>query len=109
MICPSIAFSEVLREFINSTNWTYAKTMKEWPHEYIVRARVDEKLFIDLVTHIRACGYNGRFYKKDIVYFEDGGLIYWTMGAPIEETTIVNRCKKENSYEYRLQNNSLPD
>lgn len=109
MINPSNVFSEVLQDFIKSTHWTYAKTMPKWPHEYIVRERVDEKLFIDLVTHIRAYGYTGKFYKKEIVYFEEDGLIYWTMGAPIEETTIINRCKKENSYEYRLENNSLPD
>ena len=109
MINPSNVFSEVLQDFIKSTHWTYAKTMPKWPHEYIVRERVDEKHFIDLVTHIRAYGYTGKFYKKEIVYFEEDGLIYWTMGAPIEETTIINRCKKENSYEYRLENNSLPD
>lgn len=109
MINPSNVLSEVLQDFIKSTHWTYAKTMPKWPHEYIVRERVDEKLFIDLVTHIRTYGYTGKFYKKEIVYFEEDGLIYWPMGAPIEETTIINRCKKENSYEYRLENNSLPD
>jgi hypothetical protein len=30
------------------------------------------------------------------------------MGAPINETTIINRCKKENSYEERLKNKTLP-
>jgi hypothetical protein len=109
MINPPNVLSEVLREFIKFTHWTYAKTMPKWPHEYIVRERVDEQLFIDLVAHIRAYGYTGKFYKKEIVYFEEDGLIYWTMGAPIEQTTIINRCKKENSYEYRLENNSLPD
>jgi hypothetical protein len=24
------------------------------------------------------------------------------MGAPVEETIIINRCKKENTYEVRL-------
>lgn len=109
MINPSDVLSEVLQDFIKSTHWTYAKTMPKWPHEYIVRERVEEKFFIDLVTHIRAYGYTGKFYNKEIVYFEEDGLIYWTMGAPIEETTIINRCKKEDSYEYRLKNNSLPD
>jgi hypothetical protein len=43
-----------------------------------------------------------------ITYFDEGGMIYWTMGAPIAETTIINRCKKEHSYEYRRLNNTLP-
>jgi len=30
------------------------------------------------------------------------------MGAPVEETTIVNRCRREDTYEKRLQNGTLP-
>jgi len=48
------------------------------------------------------------FYKKKITYFDEDGLVYWTMGAPIEETTIINRCTKENTYEYRLKMGTLP-
>lgn len=99
----------ILEKFIQESKWTYAKTMPEWPHEYIVRERVDEKLFVMLVNHIRTFGYEGSFYQKKITYFDEGDLVYWTMGAPIEETTIINRCKKENSYEYRLKNGLLPN
>ena len=35
-------------------------------------------------------------------------MVYWTMGAPIEETIIINRCKKEQTYEYRLLNGTIP-
>jgi hypothetical protein len=82
--------------------------MPEWPHEYIVRDRVDENLFEQLVRHIRGNGYKGAFYEKTYIYFEEGGLLYWTMGNPINETTIINRCKKENSYECHLKNGTLP-
>ncbi len=82
--------------------------MPDWPHEYIVRGRVDERLFLGLVRHIRAHGYEGSFYWKRITYYNEGDLVYWTMGAPIEETTIINRCRKEHSYEYRLTYDSLP-
>ena len=105
----SVALPETLREFIASSKWTFARTMPEWPHEYIVRERVDENLFVQLVRHIRACGYEGEFYRKSITYYDDGGLVYWTMGAPLEETTIINRCRKEDSYEYRLLNGELPE
>ena len=97
-----------LKNFINKVNWTYAKTMPEWPHEYIVRGKVDENLFVETVKHIREFGYQGSFYQKPITYFEEAGLVYWTMGAPINETTIINRCKKENSYEERIKNKTLP-
>jgi hypothetical protein len=104
----STPFPDTLRKFIDSEIWTYAKTMPLWPHEYIVRDRVDEKLFTQLVFHIRANGYVGRFYQKNITYFDEEGMVYWTMGAPIEETIIINRCKKEQTYEYRLLNGTIP-
>jgi hypothetical protein len=96
-----------LSEFINGLSWTFAKTMPEWPHEYIVRKNVDEGLFIQLVIFIRKNGYNGKFYTKNIPYLDYGGYVYWTMGAPLEDTTIINRCRKEDSYEYRLQRDFL--
>jgi len=98
-----------LRMFIDNVRWTFAKTMPEWPHEYIVRERVDESLFEQMVRHIRANGFEGAFYQEKYIYFEDAGLLYWTMGAPIEETTIINRCRKNNSYENRLKNGTLPN
>ena len=78
-----IPLSESLHEFVNSCQWTFAKSYAStWPHEYIVRSKVDERLFILLVEHIREHGYQGRFYKKPITYFDEGGLVYWTMGSP---------------------------
>lgn len=102
-------FPEELRRFVNEETWTYAKTMPEWPHEYIVRGRVNERLFEQLVRHIRTHGYEERFYRKRITYYEEDGLVYWTMGAPVDETVIVNRCKKQDTYEYRLRTGILPE
>jgi hypothetical protein len=101
-------FPEELRNFIRDENWTFAKTMPEWPHEYIIRERVDKNLFEQLVCHIRANGHEAAFYQETFIYFEEDGLFYWTMGAPISETTIINRCWKESSYECRLKNGTLP-
>jgi hypothetical protein len=105
----SNAFPDPLREFIDSSAWTFTKTMPEWPHEYIVREKVNENFFIQLVQHIRANGYEGKFYRKTIIYYDHDGLVYWTMGAPIEETTIINRCRKEDSYEFRLHRGTIPE
>ena len=99
----NIELSDRLREFIDSSHWTFAKTMPQWPHEYIVRDKVDANLFVELVRHIRRHGYEGRFYQKKYIYFDDRGKTYWTMGAPIEETTIINRCRGEDSYEARMR------
>ena len=104
----SIVLPDSLRTFIDSSQWTFFRTMPEWPHEFIVRERDTEKLFLQLIRHIRANGYEGKFYSTSITYYDDGGLVYWTMGAPLDETIIINRCRKENSYEYRLLKGTLP-
>ena len=102
-------FPKELRDFVNNSIWTFAITYAPtWPHHYIVRDRVDEELFIKLVKHIRKFGYEGPFYNKKYIYYEEDGYVYWTMGAPIEETTIINRCTKECTYEYRLKKGTLP-
>jgi hypothetical protein len=100
--------NEELTHFLATEKWTYAKTMPLWPHEYLVRDRVDEKRFVEMVLHIRQHGYEGRFYAKPITYFDQDGYTYWTMGAPVEETIIINRTQTENSYEQRLKNGTLP-
>jgi len=66
--------------------------MPEWPHEYIVRKQVDDALFEQLVCHIRANGYEGKFYNVIYTFYNETGMAYWTMGAPLVEPTIINRC-----------------
>ena len=73
-----------------------------------MRERVDEQLSVDLVRHIRTCGREGRFYAKVLVYYEEDGMVYWTMGAPLAETTIVNKCTSEDTYERRSEAGNLP-
>ena len=106
-----------IRRFLDSVKWVFAKTYaKTWPHHYIVKERVDKALFERAVAHIREHGYVGRFYHTSIIYFEDDGMVYWTMVPPrddpawypVEEETIINRCPLESTYEYRLQHGGLP-
>lgn len=101
-------FPEDIRAFLDREHWTFAKTMPTWPHEYLVRERVDDALFEATVVHIRTRGYEGRFYQRPITYFDEDGWIYWTMGAPIAETIIINRCRKEDTYEARKNAGTLP-
>ena len=69
---------------------------------------MDKKLFVKMVRHIRRFGYEGQFYSRTFTYFEEDGFVYWTIGAPVEETTIINRCTKDKTYEYRLKIGTLP-
>jgi hypothetical protein len=62
-----------------------------------------------LVQHIRSQGYESKFYQTSFTYYDYGGMVYWTMGEPFGETTIINRCRKEDSYESRLVKDTLPE
>jgi hypothetical protein len=108
MTSNSVPLPSVLQEFIDFVQWTFAKTMPEWPHEYIVRDQVDENLFMMLVQHIRSQGYESKFYQKSFTYYDYRGMVYWTMSEPLGETTIINRCRKEDSYESRRLKGRLP-
>ena len=83
-----VTFPAELRTFVDEQLWTFAKTMPEWPHEYIVR--------------------EGRVYARVITYYEEAGMAYWTMGAPLHETTIITRCDATHTYEARLAAGTLP-
>ena len=49
------------------------------------------------------------FYQMAITYFAEDGMLYWMMGAPLEKTIIINRCKEEDSFENRRKNGTLPE
>jgi len=103
-------YPDEIKAFINASKWTYAKTYApRWPHWYIVRKDVDEKMFVKTVEYIRANGYDGRFYAQKNKYFDDDKYSYWTMGDPIEKTEVIIRCLKEDTYEKRLANGTLPE
>jgi hypothetical protein len=86
-----------LREFIRTSPWTFARTMPEIPHEYTLRKNApDEKLFERVVLYIREAGYEGIFGSATYTYLNIDGWKYWTMGAPLKDTTLINRAKKVN-------------
>lgn len=78
--------------------WYFAKTMADNPHEYTLRHskgwRVgwdDDEAFDKFVAWIRQAGLGEKYqgYWYTVWYFED--FKYWSMGAPIAETILVNR------------------
>ena len=82
--------------FVDSERWTFAKTMPRNPHHYIVRANVDDNLFVSAVTFIREHGYVEQWYKYRFTYYDYNGHKYWTMGSPLDETIILNRASLES-------------
>ena len=89
-----------IRDFIGRYPWTFAKTYADFaPHEYHVKDKLDEEgkdEFVWFVEFIRDYGFKCKFAGKEHTYYELDGYYYWTMGDPIEETIILNRCKVED-------------
>jgi hypothetical protein len=72
--------------------------MPHIPHEYTLRAKApDQKLFERVVLYIRQAGYQGTFASATYTYFDIDGWKCWTMGAPLEDTTLINRAKTGQS------------
>ena len=74
--------------------------MPEWPHEYLVRERVDEILFEQLVKHIRQHGCEGKFYRKNMVKITRKGVdaatseTSWDFGNKL----LCGMCKKSSGH-----------
>lgn len=81
-----------IKTFIAKHNWTFAKTMPQFPHWYVVRKDCDEAEFVDLVVYIRAYGDVRPWGHYMLTYLDVDEYKYWTMGNPIDETTIINRA-----------------
>ena len=79
------------RQFINECYWTFAKTMPQSPHDYIVRGKVDAEKFYRFVELIRRDGVVRPWGRYRNIYLAIDGFNFWTMGAPVVETTIINR------------------
>ena len=86
---------ERLREMIARCQWTFAKTMPWCPHEYIVRDKcpLTDDEFLYFVDMQRRFGVKERWGKYNNPYLYIDDYKYWTMGASMEETKVMNRAK----------------
>lgn len=79
---------------LSKANFTFAKTMKQIPHCWSVRKEWRSQiLFEKVVKYIRENGVDEYFMGKRYTYFYANKHKYWTMGAPIKKTKIINRAK----------------
>ena len=84
-----------LREMISRCQWTFAKTIPQCLHEYIVRGKcpLTEEEFLYFVDTQRRFGVYERWGKYNFPYLHIDGYKYWTMGNSYEKTIIINRAK----------------
>lgn len=106
--------------FIGGQRWTFAKTMPQHPHEYVVRGKGnDPAQFDDMVRFIRRHGVaRGWGRKTYLQWYAPDGHHYWTMGWPIggehgrDKTIIINRAASDADTTYDAKPNerwSSPD
>jgi len=64
------------------------------PHWYTLRraAKRDED-FTAFVQEIRFRGVQRQFGSKPFTYLDIDDWTYWTMGAPVEATILINRAR----------------
>lgn len=75
-------------KFVHLFHWTFAKTMPEIPHFYIVRDKLsdeDKNTFDDFVAYISTNGYSRMFGAKNYKYINIENFKYWV------DENILNR------------------
>lgn len=100
----SIMTEEQFGNFARISIWHFAKTMPKCPHWYVVRKECVDAEFVEAVLYIREHGFDCRWYRDERKYLDFGDHYYWTMGAPVEETIIINRCLKTD---YTIENGRM--
>lgn len=84
-------------DFVFSTR--YAE--KGAPHEYMTRDSLtddQQDRFYKAIVFIRCNGYDMEFWGSDYRVCDIGDYTYWTMGARVDKTTVINR-KPVDGYE----------
>lgn len=89
---------DILRaeKFIDAQNWTFAKTMAEMPHEYIVLDKVQvgwRREFQWFIEAIKYFGVSQKYGRSSYKYLEIDGYKYWAMpGYNDSRLIIINRA-----------------
>lgn len=85
---------ELFSESVAKQNWIFAKTYAETaPHEYVLRNMYDSFEFDRMVKTIRHYGFMAKYGNYEpTIYLINGDYYYWTMGAPVKKTIVINRA-----------------
>jgi 2-polyprenyl-3-methyl-5-hydroxy-6-metoxy-1,4-benzoquinol methylase len=81
--------------------WIFAKTMPKNPHWYTLRKNWESNgAFVKVVELMRRHGYVRRYGQSDYTCFDVNDMRYWTMGAPIPSTILINRAVNKSRAQY---------
>jgi len=91
---------EMVAQLLLEHRWIFAKTMPQNPHEYTLRREWDDDVFVEVVQHIRSSGYKAWYKGRNYMQLDVDGRFYWSMGAPIDKTILINRKMKVSMAAY---------
>lgn len=81
-------------ELVARGSWTFAKTMKRIPHEYVVKGKtIDPQDYACMHAYIRQYGVDEKFGKQTFRYLYINGFKYWYMREKLDESICINRAK----------------
>jgi len=83
---------EEIKDYISKVFW---RTSVDESHQYTLDSWNPDLagVFSKFVIHIRRYGYIDKFMGSEYTYFNVGDYQYWSMGAPLNETILINRAK----------------
>lgn len=87
-------------ELLLAQEYIFAKSMPQHPHSYALRKNWVGEHFEAVVQFMRDNSYTEYFQKKPYKMFGLNGNKYWTMGAPLSQTILINRASCVNHNEY---------
>lgn len=86
-----------IEELVNSFKWTFAKTMPNNPHEYIVKHELkDPKEYERLYWYIYDHPTIVWFWRKPYKTATIGNYMYWIMSDDFNDSWIINRKELPN-------------
>lgn len=95
---PSLSDLRNTASLLERQDWIFAKTMPTNPHWYTLRRKWhDHQGFNQVVSFIREYGYDEMYQGKQYRVCAINGFKYWTMGAPISETILINRKPNDHA------------
>lgn len=86
---------DLLADCLLASKWIFAKTMPQHPHEYTLRKDWQFEGVLpweSAVQFIRDHSYDEYFYRKKMQRLNINDRKYWSMGAPLLDTILINRA-----------------
>lgn len=82
--------------WLESQRWIFARSRPTNPHSYCLRREAGEDaMFEAVVEHIREFGQPYPWWGTVYLQYVAGSHAYWTMGAAVKDTILINRKSLE--------------